>query len=138
MEDDELQAIRARRLAELQAKSGGAQPSQGGFPSAGGASKDDAEKSQMEEMRRNMLYQILDNSARERLGRIQMVKADKARAVEDLLIRMAQTNQLRSKVTENQLIDLLGQINRQESSATSSRIVYNRRHYDDSDEEYDI
>lgn len=28
MEDDELQAIRARRLAELQAKSGGAQPSQ--------------------------------------------------------------------------------------------------------------
>ena len=27
MEDDELQAIRARRLAELQAKSGGAQPS---------------------------------------------------------------------------------------------------------------
>lgn len=57
------------------------------------------------------------------VGRIQMVKADKARAVEDLLIRMAQTNQLRSKVTENQLIDLLGQINRQESSATSSRIV---------------
>jgi programmed cell death protein 5 len=57
------------------------------------------------------------------VGRIQMVKADKARAVEDLLIRMAQTNQLRSKVTENQLIDLLGQINRQESSATSSSIV---------------
>lgn len=28
MEDDELQAIRARRLAELQAKSGSAQPSQ--------------------------------------------------------------------------------------------------------------
>lgn len=28
MEDDELQAIRARRLAELQGKSGSAQPSQ--------------------------------------------------------------------------------------------------------------
>ncbi|KAI9281901.1 PDCD5-related protein [Sporodiniella umbellata] len=139
MEDDELQAIRARRLAELQGKSGGVKPSQGGFPGASGASKEDAEKNnQMEEMRRNMLYQILDNSARERLGRIQMVKADKARAVEDLLIRMAQSNQLRGKITETQLIDLLGQINQQETSSTQTRIVYNRRQYDDSDEEYDL
>lgn len=52
-----------------------------------------------------------------------MVKADKARAVEDLLIRMAQSNQLRSKVTETQLIDLLGQINQQEPSSTQTRIV---------------
>ncbi|CAO0792983.1 unnamed protein product [Mucor circinelloides] len=146
MEDDELQAIRARRLAELQGKSGGAS-SQGaggfsgapGMAGAGGGSKEDAEKKgQMEEMRRNMLYQILDNSARERLGRIQMVKADKARAVEDLLIRMAQSNQLRSKVTEKQLIDLLGQINQQDSSSTQTRIVYNRRQYDDSDDDYDL
>lgn len=57
------------------------------------------------------------------VGRIQMVKADKARAVEDLLIRMAQTNQLRNKVTESQLIDLLGQLNEKESSSTSIRIV---------------
>lgn len=57
------------------------------------------------------------------VGRIQMVKADKARAVEDLLIRMAQSNQLRSKVTEKQLIDLLGQINQQDSSSTQTRIV---------------
>lgn len=85
----------------------------------------------------------MDNSARERcklyvtlslrkvetyalcliVGRIQMVKADKARAVEDLLIRMAQSNQLRNKVTEKQLIDLLGQINQQDSSSTQTRIV---------------
>ncbi|KAK4509931.1 GTPase activating protein (GAP) for Rho1p [Mucor velutinosus] len=146
MEDDELQAIRARRLAELQGKSGGSSQGAGGFSgapagmgSAAGGSKEDAEKKgQMEEMRRNMLYQILDNSARERLGRIQMVKADKARAVEDLLIRMAQSNQLRSKVTEKQLIDLLGQINQQDSNSTQTRIVYNRRQYDDSDDDYDL
>lgn len=58
-----------------------------------------------------------------KVGRIQMVKADKARAVEDLLIRMAQSNQLRSKVTEKQLIDLLGQMNQQDSSSTQTRIV---------------
>ncbi|CAO3606694.1 unnamed protein product [Mucor fragilis] len=146
MEDDELQAIRARRLAELQGKSGGPSQGAGGFSGApagmggaAGGSKEDAEKKgQMEEMRRNMLYQILDTSARERLGRIQMVKADKARAVEDLLIRMAQSNQLRSKVTEKQLIDLLGQINQQDSSSTQTRIVYNRRQYDDSDDDYDL
>lgn len=56
-----------------------------------------------------------------------MVKAEKARAVEDLLIRMAQTNQLRNKVTESQLIDLLGQLNEKESSATSTRIVVSVR-----------
>ncbi|KAI9481009.1 MAG: PDCD5-related protein [Benjaminiella poitrasii] len=143
MEDDELQAIRARRLAELQAQGGSmGQQSPGfdaGMGSSTGGSKEDAEKKgQMEEMRRNMLYQILDNSARERLARIQMVKADKARAVEDLLIRMAQTNQLRSKVSEKQLIDLLSQINQQDSSSNQTRIVYNRRQYDDSDDEYDL
>ncbi|KAI7905330.1 PDCD5-related protein [Cokeromyces recurvatus] len=143
MEDDELQAIRARRLAELQAQSGGMSQQSAGFGvgmgSSSGGSKEDAEKKgQMEEMRRNMLYQILDNSARERLARIQMVKADKARAVEDLLIRMAQTNQLRSKVTEKQLIDLLSQISQQDSNSTQTRIVYNRRQYDDSDDDYDL
>ncbi|KAI9016574.1 PDCD5-related protein [Phycomyces nitens] len=159
MEDDELQAIRARRMAELQA-GGSSAPQVSGFGGgqsipggAGGASKDDeAKKGQMEEMRRTMLFQILDNSARERckqkniltsltflVARIQMVKADKARAVEDLLIRMAQSNQLRNKVTEQQLIDLLGQINQQEPSPAKTRIVYNRRRFDDdSDEEYDL
>jgi programmed cell death protein 5 len=34
------------------------------------------------------LAQLLDNVARERLARISIVKPEKARAVEDLLIRM--------------------------------------------------
>jgi len=47
-----------------------------------------------------------------------MVKADKARGVEDLLLRMAQTGQLRGKVSESQLIDLLEQINQQAKPET--------------------
>ena len=43
-----------------------------------------------------------------------MVKVEKARAVEDLLIRMAQTGQVREKVTETQLIGLLEQLNQQQ------------------------
>ncbi|ORZ16557.1 PDCD5-related protein [Absidia repens] len=144
MGDDELQAIRARRLAELQGQKqagGYSGASSTGLPSgAGGSSKeDDEKKGQMEEMRRTMLFQILDNSARERLSRIQMVKPDKARAVEDLLIRMAQSNQLRNKVSEPQLIDLLGQINQQESGSTQNRVVFERRRFDDdSDDDYDL
>ncbi|KAF9947730.1 hypothetical protein BGZ72_010313 [Mortierella alpina] len=137
MEDDELEQIRARRMAELRSQSGGAGSSMGGLPAGmSPAKKDDeekAKKSQMEEMRRTMLIQILDGEARERLSRIAIVKAEKARAVEDLLIRMAQGGQVRSKITEKQLIELLEQVNQQTKSET--KIVYNRRRYDDSDDD---
>ncbi|KAF9425733.1 hypothetical protein BGZ76_003093 [Entomortierella beljakovae] len=138
MDDDELAQIRARRMAELRAQSGGgAGNSIGGLPAGMTPSKKDdedkAKKSQMEEMRRTMLIQILDGEARERLSRIAMVKADKARAVEDLLLRMAQGGQVRSKITEQQLIELLEQVNQQSKSET--KIVYNRRRYDDSDDD---
>ncbi|CAG8660386.1 44233_t:CDS:2 [Gigaspora margarita] len=43
--------------------------------------------------------------------RISIVKAEKARTVEDLVIRMAQSGRLRGKVSESQLIDLLQQVN---------------------------
>ncbi|ORX60382.1 DNA-binding TFAR19-related protein [Hesseltinella vesiculosa] len=131
MDDDELQAIRAKRLAELQGQKQ-ACPRLDLLAMM-------TTKRKVEEMRRNMLYQILDGNARERLGRIHMVKAEKARAVEDLLIRMAQTNQLRGKVSEPQLIDLLGRINEQEPSASQNRVVFNRRRFDDdSDDDYDL
>ena len=52
------------------------------------------------------------------MSRIAIVKADKARAVEDLLIRMAQGGQVRSKITEKQLIELLEQVNQQTKSET--------------------
>ncbi|CAG8451905.1 15875_t:CDS:2 [Acaulospora morrowiae] len=120
MEDSELQAIRQARLRELQASAATGEGS-----------------NQMEETRQTLLAQILDNEARERLSRISMVKADKARAVEDLLIRMGQTGQLRGKVSESQLIDLLEQINQQQKPET--KIRYSRRRYEeDSDEEYNL
>ncbi len=74
MEDDELAAIRAKRLAQLQAS--GASNSRGGSPSGipplgPGSSQADREnaeqqKKQQEETRRSMLSQILSNEARER------------------------------------------------------------------------
>ncbi|KAG9300294.1 hypothetical protein G9A89_011367 [Geosiphon pyriformis] len=135
MEDSELQAIRQARLQELQAQAGAASAGDGLSPSK---EEDSEKKRQQEETRQNLLLQILDNEARERLARISMVKADKARAVEDLLIRTAQTGQLRGKVSETQLIDLLGQLNQQQKPET--KITYNRRRFDDDsdDENYNL
>ncbi|KAJ3044632.1 hypothetical protein HDV00_001558 [Rhizophlyctis rosea] len=144
MDDAELQAIRARRMAEMRANQGGGGSSSGGLPAnfaAGGGGQGGGEeaaekKRQMEEMRRGMLYQILENDARERLARIKIVKEDKARAVEDMLLRMAQGGQLRGKVSEQQLIDMLEQIS--EANAKETKITYNRRRFGDSDDEDDF
>lgn len=53
-----------------------------------------------------------------------MVKTDKARAIEDLLIRMAQTGQLGGKVSESQLINLLEQINQQQKPETKITVPF--------------
>ncbi|KAJ3195061.1 hypothetical protein HDU83_006458 [Entophlyctis luteolus] len=145
MEDDDLAQIRAKRMAELRGSAAPSGAAMGGLPAGlvpgkapgAGSGENDTEKlAQMEEMRRTMLVQLLDNSARERLSRISIVKAEKARAVEDLLLRMAQSGQLRGKISENMLIDLLEQLNEQQGTKVETKIKINRRAHDsDSDED---
>ena len=44
------------------------------------------------------------------VARISLVSPERSKQIETILLRMAQTGQLRGKVTENQLIDLLEQV----------------------------
>ncbi|KAI9175835.1 hypothetical protein H9P43_006199 [Blastocladiella emersonii ATCC 22665] len=143
MDDSELAQIRARRMAELQARKAASSGGAGGMDLGGmvgsgaggmkgGNGEDDAKKAQAEEMRKTMLMSILDNEARERLSRIAIVKPSNARAVEDMVLRMAQTGQLRGKVTEDQLIDLLGNIS---DAKAETKVVFNRRRALDSDDD---
>lgn len=44
------------------------------------------------------------------VSRIALVSADRARQIEAMLLRLAQSGQLRGRVTEQQLIDLLEQV----------------------------
>jgi DNA-binding TFAR19-related protein (PDSD5 family) len=44
------------------------------------------------------------------VSRIAIVKPDKARAIEDMVIQMAQRGQLAAKIDEDKLIDLLNQV----------------------------
>ena len=54
-----------------------------------------------------MLAQILLPDAADRLGRIRLVKESRATEVENRLIMLARSGQLRAKVTEEQLKELL-------------------------------
>lgn len=84
-------------------------------------------------MREEMLGQILTSEARVRLSRIAIVKADKARRVEDAVINMARSGQVRSKIDEPQLIMILEQISGP-AEDSKPKITVSRRRFDDDDD----
>ncbi|KAI0082881.1 DNA-binding TFAR19-related protein [Panus rudis PR-1116 ss-1] len=137
MEDPELAAIRAARLNQLQQQGGSAAPA--ASPSAG---EDDSKRVAEEQMhRRDLLATVLDSGARERLSRIALVSPERSRQIEGILLRMAQTGQLRGRVSEEQLIQLLEQADEAQSKGTAKTgsIVFQRRKgaFDD-DDDFDI
>jgi programmed cell death protein 5 len=80
-----------------------------------------------------MLAQILHPDAIDRINRIRLVKPQRATDVESRLIVLAQSGQLRGKVTEEQLKDLLGALSENENKK-SGRIKVVRRNDDDLDD----
>ncbi|KAH7680539.1 programmed cell death protein 5 [Dioscorea alata] len=128
MDDSELEAIRQRRMQELMAQHGMTNQQNSGSQKA----QEDA-KMEAEERRQLMLSQILSAQARERLARIALVKADKAKGVEDVVLRAAQMGQITEKVSEEKLISLLKQINDQTSKPTKVTIQRRRNVLEDDD-----
>ncbi|XP_076887895.1 uncharacterized protein LOC143538170 [Bidens hawaiensis] len=90
-------------------------------------------KSEADERRQMMLSQLLSSQARERLVRIALVKPEKARGVEDVILRAAQMGQIVEKVSEEKLISLLEQINTQTTKQTKVTIQRRRSVLDDDD-----
>eukprot|EP00743_Colponemidia_sp_Colp-15_P003930 GILK01004240.1.p1 GENE.GILK01004240.1~~GILK01004240.1.p1 ORF type:complete len:150 (+),score=31.45 GILK01004240.1:50-451(+) len=133
MEDAELAEIRARRMAEMQA-AGGMRGGPGTLPSQEETSRQNEQKQEMEDRRRMMLMQLLNNDARERLSRIALVKPDKARKIEDMLISAAQRGQLNEKITEPKLVQMLEQIN--EVATKETKITFKRRTFGDEDDDF--
>lgn len=76
------------------------------------------------EARQSILSQILEPEAADRLGRIRLVKESRAQDVENRLIMLARSGQLRSKVTETQLKELLGAV---AETKEEEKIVVSRR-----------
>ena len=129
--------IRAARLAQLKQQGGSQQNGAGGGQGGG----EDDQRKQQEEQRTSMLNQILEPDASDRLGRIRMVKESRAREVEDRLIMLARGGQLRAKVTEEQLKQLLASLTEHEEqtgkSVKSAKVV-RRTDWDDDDDLDDL
>ncbi|XP_007549943.1 programmed cell death protein 5 [Poecilia latipinna] len=125
MADEELEAIRRQRMAELQAKQGDASNNQQG----------EEAKQRETEMRNSILAQVLDQSARARLSNLALVKPEKANAVENYLIQMARFGKLGGKISESGLIEILEKVSQQTEKKTT--VTFNRRRVMDSDDEDD-
>ncbi|KAL1963745.1 hypothetical protein VTN77DRAFT_7811 [Rasamsonia byssochlamydoides] len=135
MSDAELEEIRRARLAQLQQQAA----ARGG---AGDGQSQEEQRRQAEAERRSaILSQILDPAAADRLGRIRLVKESRAIDIENRLIMLAQTGQLRQKVTEDQLKELLGAVaENQRKEEEEQKIVISRRKggWDDDDDLLDL
>jgi programmed cell death protein 5 len=90
-----------------------------------------------EEQRRLILKQVLTTEASERLANVSLVKPDKARQVENYLIKSAQGGQLGGKVSEDQLKDLLSQVTAQTQQKTKVTISRRRHNFDDDNDDDD-
>jgi len=98
--DDELEDIRKKKLLELQQQQMGSQ----------GALEEETRKKEFEEQKKAALRQILTNEARERLGRIKAARPEAAENIENQLIMFAQSGQLKNKINDEQLRELLSKL----------------------------
>ncbi|KAK0729728.1 PDCD5-related protein [Lasiosphaeris hirsuta] len=133
MDDSELEKIRQARLEQLKSQGGPgkASPSAGG--GSGGGGGQDSGQRQTAEARQSMLNQILQPEAADRLGRIRLVKESRATEVENRLLMLAQSGQLRAKVTEEQLKELLNAV--ADTKEDEKIVVSRRKAWDDDDDD---
>mmetsp|Transcript_12208 Transcript_12208/g.24547 ORF Transcript_12208/g.24547 Transcript_12208/m.24547 type:complete len:122 (-) Transcript_12208:821-1186(-) len=97
----------------------------------------ESRRAREEEERRAMLAAILLPEARERLSRIGLVKPEKSRAIEDMIIGAARRGALSEKVSESRLIELLEQVNEQSGQRKTTVTIQRRRMAFDSDDDDD-
>uniref|UniRef100_A0A023FGD7 Putative programmed cell death protein n=1 Tax=Amblyomma cajennense TaxID=34607 RepID=A0A023FGD7_AMBCJ len=128
MDDEELAALRARRLGDLQKGLGGNGPSN--------ADREAERKAKAEDFKNQVLNQALTQEARARLNTIALAKPEKAALVENMLVRMVQMGQIQSKLPESGLISLLERVSEQTQKKTTVKFDRRRAGLDSDEEEY--
>ncbi|MFQ5800708.1 MAG: DNA-binding protein [Candidatus Hydrothermarchaeales archaeon] len=106
---DELEALRRKKMAELQAR----------------LQEEQTQKEQLaqaEAQIKAVLTQILTPEARARLTNIKMAKPEYATQVELLLIQLAQSGQIKGKITDKQLKALLAKITKPKKDFKIKRV----------------
>ncbi|XP_070497019.1 programmed cell death protein 5 [Chironomus tepperi] len=102
--------------------------------------KIEEQKEEQVQMKNMMLASLLDQEARARLNNLKLSKPDKADAVENIIIQMAQRGQIGGKLDDKTFTQLLESLNQQMTRSTSGiKVNYDRRRNNldsDSDEDY--
>ncbi|MCG3216599.1 MAG: DNA-binding protein [Candidatus Heimdallarchaeota archaeon] len=96
-EDEELEALRQKKLAELQEQQASAQ-------------MQEEQKAAHEAQKQAILRQILTEEAKQRLTNVKLVRPQLAEAVEVRLIQLAQQGAISDKLSDSQLKDILRKI----------------------------
>ena len=95
--DEELEKLRKKRLQELQQQASIQE----------GLEEQEAQEKQFEEQKKIILRSILTAAARERLGRIKVARPEVVESIENQLIMVFQSGQLKNKINDEQLRMLL-------------------------------
>ena len=95
--DDELEAIRQRKLAQIQEQQAASQAQE-------------EQLATLEAQKQSILRQILTEEARQRLTNVKLVRPQVAEAVELRLIQIAQQGGVKEKINDEQLKDILRKI----------------------------
>ena len=96
-EDEELEALRQKKLAEMQEQQAASQ-------------MQEEQKAALEAQKQAILRQILTEEARQRLTNVKLVRPELAEAVEVRLIQLAQQGAINDKLSDAQLKDILRKI----------------------------
>lgn len=101
MDDEELDALRRRKMAEMQHQAAGDQ--QAAVREAAAAAQERAAKD-------TILRQILEPEARDRLERVRLTRPDVAESLENQLVALAQQGRLQRKVDDELLRQFLARV----------------------------
>ena len=109
-EENELEAIRKRKLAQMQAKT---------------PEDEQVEKArEVEAQKQALLRKILTQEARQRLANIKMVKPEFAEQMELQLIQLAQTGRIKLPLDDSQLKDVLKRLQGQRKNIKISWYLF--------------
>lgn len=94
---DDLEELKKRKLLELQQR-------------VQEERIREEQRRQLELQRRSVLMEILTPEARQRLANVKLARPEYALQIENLLIQLSQSGQVKQKITDAQLKQILGKI----------------------------
>jgi programmed cell death protein 5 len=109
MSDEELDAIRRRKLQAMQQRSGSSEQRQ-------------SQEDQIEAQKQALLRQLLSPEARQRLTNLKMIKPEFTEQLELQIIQLAQTGKLPIPLSDAQLKQILQQLQPKKREITIRRV----------------